>query len=632
MNERLPLSRFSKRLVLLLADLVMIPAALWSALYLRLGEVLPPIIDPIAWWLFLIAPLTAIPLFIYLGLYRAVIRYSGNQLVWVVVQGVSLSALVLAFSAFMLGHLSLPRSSFVIYWLFGLLYIGGSRFLLQASLHLLSVANHPGQPVLIYGAGGAGAQLVSALVQGRDYKPMGIIDDDPSLHGSTIHGLQVYSPEQLPTLIDDLDIEEVFLAILNIDTRRRTAIIERLEPLEVHLRTVPDMAELISGHATIGQLRDIDIADLLGRAQVAPDDELLHHCITGKRVLVTGAGGSIGSELCRQIVRLAPESLVLFELSEYALYQIHQELAHICKVRGYQLQLIPLLGNVRDAELCARVLTAYAIQTLYHAAAYKHVPLVEHNVIEGMRNNVFGTWTLAHAAEQCGVETFILISTDKAVRPTNVMGASKRLAELVLQALATREGQRTRFTMVRFGNVLGSSGSVVPLFREQIRAGGPVTVTHPEIIRYFMTIPEAAQLVIQAGSLAEGGDVFVLDMGEPVKIVDLAKRMIHLMGESVRDSDNPHGIELQFTGLRPGEKLYEELLIGDKVIETANPRILRAEEVRLDYAELQACMTALEQAFAANDIVAVRTELSRRVNGYRAAEQIEDHTWLAEQA
>jgi FlaA1/EpsC-like NDP-sugar epimerase len=470
--------------------------------------------------------------------------------------------------------------------------------------------------VLIYGAGDAGRQVAALLTTSRQMVVRGFIDDSPALQRATLRGLRIHSSDNLRQLILEKGITDVLLAIPSASHSRRAQIVRQIQALHLplHVRTLPDLHEIARGRVKVDHVRELDIQDLLGRDAVAPDDTLLRSKITGKVVLVTGAGGSIGSELCRQIVRLEPTRLILLDVSEYALYAIHHELE--AEVKGMELDLVPVLASVRDVDHVRRVLAQCTPDTIYHAAAYKHVPLVEHNPAEGIRNNTFGTLNMALLAREFNVPDFVLISTDKAVRPTNVMGASKRLAEMVLQALAA-EGGATCFSMVRFGNVLGSSGSVVPLFRRQIAAGGPITITHPEITRYFMTIPEAAQLVIQASSMATGGEVFLLDMGEPVKVIDLARRMVELSGMTVRDSTNPEGdIELAVTGLRPGEKLYEELLIGDNPMPTLHPRVMKGHESFPDWNVLQAQLAAVHQRLDTADLHGLRKAIELVVPGY----------------
>jgi FlaA1/EpsC-like NDP-sugar epimerase len=519
-----------------------------------------------------------------------------------------------------------PASTWAIYLAVALLYVGGSRFLMRY-IGLYSAKPRGVKRVAIYGAGDAGARLSAALLGGSEFQPVAFFDDRKALHGSQINGIAVYAPDDLAKLVITRKIDRVLLAMPSASRRRRREVLSGLEPLGVHVQSLPDLADIISGAARIDELREVDVSDLLGRDPVPPNPQLFESCIRGKSVMVTGAGGSIGSELCRQILKVAPKRVVLVEMSELALYTVERELLEIARVDQLDIEVIPLLGNASHLARLRDVMHAYGVQTVYHAAAYKHVPIVEHNVIRGIQNNVICTWNAAEAALQAGVETFVLISTDKAVNPTNVMGATKRLAELVLQGLQERSNS-TRFCMVRFGNVLGSSGSVVPLFREQIRRGGPVTVTHPQVIRYFMTIPEAAQLVIQAGSMARGGDVFVLDMGRPVRIDDLARRMVNLMGLSVRDAHNPDGdIEILYTGLRSAEKLFEELLIGNNVTRTDHAMIMRAIEHSLPWERLQGLLEELQDAIDSFDVEMALKVLQDAVVEYRPAEDIRDHVW-----
>jgi FlaA1/EpsC-like NDP-sugar epimerase len=483
------------------------------------------------------------------------------------------------------------------------------------------------EPVLIYGAGGAGVQLATALVGGGEYVPVGFVDDDRSLWRSTVGGLPVYCPEQLGDVVFDSEITHILLAVPSINNSKRRVILESLSEYPVHVKTIPSMHEIVSGES-VDSLREVDLEDLLGRDAVPADPNLIASSIDNKVVLVSGAGGSIGSEICRQVLLNKPRVIVLYEMSEFSLYSIEKELKELCLSHNLSIPVYPVLGSVLDSGRVNSIFSRFSVDTVYHAAAYKHVPMVEHNIFEGVRNNALGTKVLAEGALAAGVERFVLISTDKAVRPTNVMGATKRLAELILQELA-RESDSTVFSIVRFGNVLGSSGSVVPLFRKQIREGGPVTVTHPEITRFFMTIPEAATLVIQAGSMAEGGDVFVLDMGEPVKIKELAKSMIQLMGFEVKapGRESVDGIEIEFSGLRPGEKLYEELLIGGTVVETCHPKIMRAQEEQLGSEQLFDFLSSIESAINAGDSAQVRSILEQAVEGFRPASPVVD--WLS---
>lgn len=560
----LALPRQQKRLIMLLADAVAIPLALWAALILKFDR-LDPFIERTAAY-FLVALSASLVTFSMLGLYRAVIRFMGPRAMLTVVTGVTLAvAIVVVFDRFV-SNSEVPLSAFAIFWALALLYAIGSRFFVRY-LFSQTLNGKSAARVAIYGAGDAGARLSTVLLGGPDFEPVAFIDDKKSLQGSSINGLTVFGPEVLPQLVREQQIDRVLLAMPSASRRRRREILTALEPLGLHVQSLPHLTDLIAGKARIDELRDVEVGDLLGRDPVPPNPRLFGSCIRGKCVLVTGAGGSIGSELCRQILQLSPSRLVLFEMSEIALYTIERELNEIASRDRLTVEVVPLLGNAHHRQRVREVLSAYNVQTVYHAAAYKHVPIVEHNVVEGVHNNVISTWYTAEAAIETGVETFVLISTDKAVNPANVMGATKRLAELVLQGLQERTAT-TRFCMVRFGNVLASSGSVVPLFQEQIRRGGPLTVTHPDVIRYFMTIPEACRLVLQASAIGESGQVLVLNMGEPVRIVDLARTLIRLSGQPEQD------IPIVFTGLRPGEKLFEELLADqDTTMATPVPQI-----------------------------------------------------------
>jgi FlaA1/EpsC-like NDP-sugar epimerase len=627
------LPRFYKQIIMGASDAVLLIISLWVSFSLRLGEWYLPSIPILS--LFLIAPLIAVPVFIYFGLYRAVIRYLGMKAIWMITQAISLYAMLWAVMAFLSGVHVIPRSVTLINWFVALMLIGGSRVLARwwflSNDDIPKSRNSIKHNVVIYGAGSSGVQLANALGFSQEYRPVAFLDDDPHLQKQQINALPVYGFNRLGQLIKTKQIHQVLLAMPSISRSRRREIVDKLEPFPVHVRTIPGMTDLVSGKAQLNELREVGLDDLLGRDPVLPQKELLTACIGEKNVLVTGAGGSIGSELCRQIILLNPKSIILYEISEYALYAIENELEKIKEKYNLDLLLIPLLGSVLDKQRLQYVLKIYEINTIYHAAAYKHVPLVEHNVIEGIKNNIFGTYCSAKIALEMGVETFVLISTDKAVRPTNIMGASKRFAELILQGLSQENEARTHYCMVRFGNVLGSSGSVVPLFQEQIQHGGPVTVTHPDIIRYFMTIPEAAQLVIQASAMGEKGEVFVLDMGEPVKIHDLAKRMIHLSGLTVKDDKNPDGdIEIIITGLRSGEKLYEELLIGDNATGTQHPRIMQAEETPLLLEELAKVLDELGDSIERYDIQNIMRILTSTVSGYSAKKGISDYLWQAQ--
>ena len=616
----LALPRRLKQLTSVVVDWVLLTLAFWSALALRF-ETFTPEVGPYFWQL-IAAPLLAIPVFIRLGLYRAVIRFMEDRVVFVVAGGVSLSVLILAAGVALTHTPNVSRGVLAIYWLLAIVYVGATRFLARSYFLRAERGHDVRKRVAIYGAGRAGTQLAYALRAGREYLPVAFFDDNPLAQRTDVAGLRVYGPDELAAVLAARRVDELLLAIPSASRARRAAIIDSLEGLHCKVKLVPGMADIVGGNVSVDAIREVEIEDLLGRESVAPDAALLGRCITGKVVLVSGAGGSIGSELCRQIIRLQPSRLVLMELSEFALYSVEQELAGLCARGNLRVELVPVLGSVIHQHRNEMVLRGFGVQTVYHAAAYKHVPLVEHNPIEGIRNNAVGTRRMAEAALAAGVETFVLISTDKAVRPTNVMGASKRLSELILQALARKggPGKTTRFCMVRFGNVLGSSGSVVPLFRKQISGGGPITLTHADITRYFMTIPEAAQLVIQAGSMGQGGEVFVLDMGQPVKIIDLARRMVHLSGLELRDEEHPDGdIAIEVVGLRPGEKLFEELLIGENVEGTSHPLIMRAYEHEVPWAVLTEQMAFLDEACQAFDYEKVLALLGLLVQEYAPA-------------
>ena len=569
--------------------------------------------------------LASASIFLRMGLYRAIIRFMGQQAIWTIIQAVSYSTLALGATVFFT-QADVPRSMPFVYWAVAMCGIGGSRLVVRASYQarLRSCSKN----VLIYGAGESGRQLLTALHHGGQYRVVAFVDDDTRAQHSVINGLQVARPRELESLIEAHGITQVLLAIPSATSERRREIINSLVGLSVHVRTVPRINELIGGAVAVSQIQDIDLDDLLGRDPVPPHPELIDRCITEKVVMVTGAGGSIGAELCRQILEARPGELILLDNSEYALYRIERELKALQTRRGSHIETTCLLGSVRDRQRMETIYRTFGVHTVYHAAAYKHVPMVEHNVAEGVANNVFGTWHAAEAARAAQVETFVLVSTDKAVRPTNIMGASKRLAELILQGLAGEESG-TRFCMVRFGNVLGSSGSVVPLFREQIENNGPVTVTHPEVSRYFMSIQESAQLVLQAGAMGTGGDVFVLDMGEPVRIVDLAKRMIRLSGHDVGSArDGYSAVDVDFIGLRPGEKLHEELLLGSSVSGTGHPMIMRAEEECLSYAQVCGALKELVLRCEAMDCQGITRVLREAVNGFVNHEVRHDHLWV----
>ncbi|PNM95348.1 polysaccharide biosynthesis protein [Vibrio vulnificus] len=623
------LPRVHKRLISLAIDTLLITFSFFMAIWVRHGEVAVSVSSETLLTLAGTVVVTLVT-FTKLGLYRAVLRYLTFHALTVVVLGALISALSITTFAYFF-NAEVPRTVPVIYMTFLALLCGGARMMVRS---LIVQASRKGcERVLIYGAGSTGRQLAIALRNAETYQVKGFIDNDPSLENTIIQGLTVHSSQQISRLVEKQEIEKILLAMPRATRSERKAIIDGLLHLPVEVLTVPDFKDIVNGNATVDELKDVAIEDLLGRDPVEPNPELMKANIRGKVVMVTGAGGSIGSELCRQIVRQKPKTLILFELSEYGLYEIDKELSGMVEAMQLEVEIIPLLGSVQRINRLSATMRAFGVQTVDHAAAYKHVPLVEYNVVEGVRNNVFGTYYSAKAAIEAGVESFVLISTDKAVRPTNVMGTSKRMAELALQALAAKENDKvngTRFCMVRFGNVLGSSGSVIPLFKRQIEEGQAITVTHPDIIRYFMTIPEAAQLVIQAGAMGKGGDVFVLDMGEPVKIVDLAKNLIQLSGLEVKSSDNPNGdIEIKFTGLRPGEKLYEELLIGDNVEGTDHERIMTANEQFLPLEEFNQILDNLDRACHEFDHETIRQILLETPTGFNPTDGIGDLVWNA---
>ena len=637
----LTLPRPAKRFVAMMVDLSLCVLTVWLAYYLRLGEFIS-FAGSSEWaqgavWAGVASVGIALPVFVVSSLYRAIFRYSGWPSLLAVTRAVSIYGLLYVSVFTAIGVAGVPRTVGIIQPILLLLFVGASRALARVWLgdQYLSILKHASRPkVLIYGAGTTGRQLAAAMANSHEMQVAGFLDDDDRLHGHVLNGQPIYNPANLDNLATTLNIRDVLLAMPSLSSRRRNEILSRVRSARVAVRTLPSVNDLAQGKVSISDLRELDIDDLLGRESVAPNHILLAKNIVGKVVLVTGAGGSIGSELCRQILAVAPAKLLLIEQSEFALYAIHQELEEKLAALDAATPpvLVSLLASVQDDDRMREIMSTWHPDTVYHAAAYKHVPLVEHNPAAGIKNNVLGTLRTAQAAAENGVTDFVLISTDKAVRPTNVMGASKRLAEMALQALAaTQTG--TKFSMVRFGNVLGSSGSVVPKFRQQIRNGGPITLTHSEVTRYFMTIPEAAQLVIQAGAMAKGGDVFVLNMGQPVRIMDLARRMVELSGLTVKDEQNPDGdIEIAVTGLRPGEKLYEELLIGDNPKPTVHPRIMKAQEDFMPWAEFEAELNALEIALNVNDVGVIRLMMQQLVAGYAPSDDIVDWVYLEQEA
>ena len=643
----LGLPRYAKRLIVLCVDLVLLPLAMWVSFSLRLGELYVPKDGIIL--LFIAVPVIAIPIFIRFGLYRAIIRYIGSRAMWAVVRAVSLYSLIWGVLVLLTAIPHVPRSVLLINCLVTILFIGSSRAIarwwLSGSFES-AYSNGQRKKVAIYGAGDAGRQIVAALAENGDFQPVAYIDEKKLLQGHYIQGLPVFGPDKLNHVIEEFMVTDVLLAMPLAPISRRSAIIAMLEHYPVRVKTLPGIGDLANGKIKVDDIRGVGARDLLGRDPVEPDVRLLNANVENKVVLVTGAGGSIGSELCRQIIRIKPKALILYEQNEHALYDTEIELNELVQqvfsssvnmpdqtipllasqTNHNRLNIItPILASVTNQSRLEMVCAAFGVQTIYHAAAYKHVPMVEKNPLEAINNNILGTYRAAMAAINSVVDTFVLVSTDKAVRPTNTMGASKRFAEMILQSLSKKPDCKTRFTMVRFGNVLESSGSVMPLFREQIKNGGPVTVTDPEIIRYFMTTSEAAQLVIQAGAMGRGGDVFVLDMGEPVKILDMAKRMIRLSGFEVKGEDNPDGdIEITFTGLRPGEKLYEELLIGERVIPTLHELILSADETSLPWRQIETYVEQFSEVVENYDVGECRVLLMDAVSEFRPQCKVSD--------
>jgi FlaA1/EpsC-like NDP-sugar epimerase len=630
----LNLPRNAKQAIMLLFDSIALVVILLASFYIRLGHWYFP--EGALIWILFGSPVLAIPIFVRFGLYLSVVRYIGFTALWRVAQAVTLYALLWGLVSFMVGtnityfSVGIPRSIILINWMLSLLVIGGSRMFARWFLttgNLLSEGSK--NNVIVYGAGSSGRQLSNSLQQSIEYNHVAFVDDNPIIQNSHINSIPVVSASKLLSLIKEKEISEVLLALPSISRKQRNEIIERLSQLSVRVRSLPSVLELAQGKIKVNDLREVDIKDLLGREPVAPNKKLLKIKISDKVVMVTGAGGSIGSELCRQILSLKPKRLILFEISEPSLYKIDRELDDIGMSN---IDILPILGSVRDRQRLEKICKHFSVQTIYHAAAYKHVPLVEYNNSEAVLNNTFGTKIVAEVAIATKVESFVLISTDKAVRPTNTMGATKRVAELVLQALSAQE-HSTCFTMVRFGNVLDSSGSVIPLFKKQIKEGGPVTVTNVDMVRYFMTIPEAVELVVQAGAMSTGGDIFVLDMGEPVRIYDLATRMIQLSDLHVLDDNNPDGdIEIKFIGLRPGEKLYEELLVDDHTTQTDNPLIMRAEEAIPDLATLKLILVQLQEATKNSDQQEVRKLLIEAVPDFKPQCDVSDLLFDKEQS
>ena len=625
LNTIASLPRSVKKIIFIFHDITLMTMSLIIAYLTRFTFSISNLNQTHLWLLLSLTILLTLVVFIKLGLYRAVIRYVGTKMMVICLIGSIASALILVCVSFFVSY-HIPRSIPIMYFLILLVGTISSRLFIREMIRGSFLSKNT--PVIIYGAGQSGTQLLEAIRQVEHFYAVAFVDDDKKQQGTVVNNLTVYPPEKLAKLVEKYEVEKILLAIPSASREDRKRILNTLEPLNLEVLSIPGMRELVEGKITVQGLKKVSVIDLLGRDPVNPIPELMQANITDKVVMVTGAGGSIGSELCRQIIEMRPTTLILFELSEFLLYSIEKELREHMVHTGLSLQLIPLLGSVQQRKRLHTVMQTYQVQTIYHAAAYKHVPMVEFNTIEGVRNNVYGTLHCALAAIDTQVETFVLISTDKAVRPTNTMGASKRMAELVLQALAARTDHSTRFCMVRFGNVLGSSGSVVPVFEKQIANGGPITLTHKDITRYFMTIPEAAQLVIQAGAMGKGGDVFVLDMGESVKIIDLAKQMIRLSGLEIQDESHPKGdIAIKITGLRPGEKLYEELLIGDNVTQTTHARIMTANEIMLNWPELDALLQRLDAACKDSDYRLVRELLLEAPTAFQPADPLCDLIW-----
>jgi FlaA1/EpsC-like NDP-sugar epimerase len=652
----LAMPRSVKQLLVMTADISLCLLSVWASFYLRLGDL--QIFGSAAIFPVLLTSATsvvlAIPIFVLSGLYRAIFRYSGMPAMMTMARATLIYGILFASIFTFIGVQGVPRTIGLIQPIVLFLLVGASRAAAQVwlgGLYQREIKKSSLPQVLIYGAGSAGRQLASGIANSHEMHVVGFLDDDDRLHGHVLNGLQIYSPADIEEIANQKGITDVLLAIPSVSRNRRNQILGLLSQIKVSVLTLPGLSDIASGKVTLSEVRELDIDDLLGREPVKPNGLLLNRNTYNKTVLVTGAGGSVGSELCRQMLKIQPRRLLLVEMSEFALYQIHQEIQSALELSevslGEELEVVPLLASVCDEVRMHQIMDTWKPHTVYHAAAYKHVPLIEHNPAEGLRNNVWGTKVCAETAVRNGVQNFVLISTDKAVRPTNIMGATKRLAEMVLQALNETKhsadsrslnasnsavSTKTCFSIVRFGNVLGSSGSVVPLFREQIKNGGPITLTHPDITRYFMTIPEAAQLVIQAGAMGSGGDVFVLDMGEPVRIYDLATRIVELSGLSLRNEKNPHGdIEIKVTGLRPGEKLYEELLIGDNPKPTQHPRILKAQEKFVPWEQLQGQLHSLNLALSVNDVPLIRSFLQKLVTGYQPSDEVVDWVHLEQE-
>ena len=604
---------------MLTIDELMLLLAIWFSFALRLGEVWPIDYMQSNWWLFLLIPAIAIPLFIKLGLYRTVLQYMGIKVFTSSFLAITITSLIVGFVMMIFRESDLPRTVIFIFWFVSNTLVITSRFLFKGILYSWDNFVNDRKAVIIYGAGRAGAQLIESLRKSHDYAPVAFIDDDQSKEGTIINYTQVYSFKNLRNVIKKRRAKVLLLAIPSMSEIKKKELLKKLSKYPIEVKILPSISSIVNGEVSIESIKKVNVEDILGRHVVEPKQSLLKKNISKKNVMITGAGGSIGSELSRQILELSPKKVILFDHSEFNLYSIHHELSKSRK----RAQIIPVLADVTDSRKVSKIIQEEDIHTIYHAAAYKHVPMVEMNAVEGVYNNAVGTYNVAAAAQENDIENLVLISTDKAVRPTNIMGASKRFSELILQGLHNKNSSKTCFSMVRFGNVLDSAGSVVPLFRSQIKNGGPVTVTHRDVTRYFMSIPEAVQLVLQAGSMAKGGDVFVLDMGEPIRILDLAYRMVHLSGLTPIDEENPDGdIKIKLTGLRPGEKLYEELLIGEDVVQSSHPRIMQATEVDLEWAEVEKAIKIIKKAHEQNDEQSIRSLLIKNIDGYKPADNI----------
>ena len=607
----LNLSRLHKQALMMIMDQFIIVGSLWLAFSLRLGDLWPAEYLYPSWWLFVTVPLITTPILIKFGMYRAVLQYTGIRVITSAFKATSITCLFIGFLVFILAIPDLPRSVLPIFWFISNVFLITTRFLFKGLLYSWDSFVNERKQTIIYGSGEAGVQLVESLKKSSEYAPVAFIDDDITKQGTIINYIEVYPFQMLNTLIKEKKAKVLLYAIPSSSPIRRTEILKKLTSYPIEVKTLPSVENLVDGNISIDNIRHVDVEDILERDTVEPKQSLLKRNIANKNILITGAGGSIGSELSRQIKKLSPKKIVLYDHSEFSLYNIHQELTNDSSV-----EIVPMLATVVNYKQLTNIMNEHNIQTIYHAAAYKHVPMVEMNVIEGVYNNVIGTYYVAKAAMENNVENMVLISTDKAVRPTNIMGASKRFSELILQAMSDQD-IGTCFSMVRFGNVLDSAGSVVPLFRKQIKAGGPVTVTHRNITRYFMSIPEAVQLVLQSGAMAKGGDVFILDMGEPIKILDLAYKMIHLSGLQPIDNQNPDGdIKIEFTGLRPGEKLYEELLIGNNVVQSEHPRIMQATEEKLSIEIIEECIYEIRESRKEQSEKRIKSMLYKYVSGY----------------